>query len=462
MKDSVRAYVAGHADAWLADLMQWLRIPSLSGDPARVADVRRSAEWLAGALRRTGFPVVEVWETMGHPTVFAEWPSGDPSAPTAVVYGHHDVQPVDPVALWQNPPFEPEVRGERLCARGAADDKGQVFFHTLGVRAHLAATGRGTPAVNLKLIVEGEEESGSPHFADLLREKRDRLACDVVVVSDTGVWSRETPTTCTAMRGLTDGQVDFYGPGEDIHSGAFGGAVPNPLTELCRVLAQLHDHDRRVTIPGFYDDVIPLTDLERQQFADLPYDEHEWLRNAKSAAAAGEAGYTTLERVWGRPTAELNGLWGGHTGPGTKTIIPAEAHAKVSFRLVAYQEPAKVQEAFRAWIAERTPAGIRSTVTFYGPGVRPCLTPIDHPAVRSLTRAMAKAYDSEIGFTREGGSGPEADLQDVLAAPVVFLGVSLPDDGWHGPNEKAEIPLLLRGAEAAAYLWSDLAETLRR
>jgi acetylornithine deacetylase/succinyl-diaminopimelate desuccinylase-like protein len=458
---AVRAYVAAQADAFLADLTEWLRIPSLSGDPARASDVRRSARWLAEALRTTGFPVVEVWETAGHPAVFAEWPSGDPGAPTAVVYGHHDVQPVEPLELWETPPFEPTVRGERLYARGAADDKGQVFFHTLGVRAHLAASGRSAPAVNLKLIVEGEEESGSPHFADLLRERRDRLACDVVVVSDTGVWSPDQPTTCTGMRGLTDGQVDFLGPASDIHSGAFGGAVPNPLTELCRLLAQLHDKDRRVTIPGFYDDVVPLTDRERELFAALPFDENAWLATAKSSAAAGEAGYTTLERAWARPTAELNGLWSGHTGPGTKTIIPAAAHAKVSFRLVAGQEPAKVQEAFGGWVAERTPPGIRSEVSFTGPGVRPCRTPLDHPALQSITRAMAQAYGTAVGYTREGGSGPEADLQDVLGAPVVFLGVSLPDDGWHGPNEKAEIPLLLRGAEAAAYLWADLAATLR-
>jgi acetylornithine deacetylase/succinyl-diaminopimelate desuccinylase-like protein len=462
---AVQAFLAEQADAFVSDLCEWLRIPSVSGDPARAADVRRSAVWLAQALRTAGFPTVEVWETAagtGHPAVFAEWPSGDPDAPTVVVYGHHDVQPVDPPALWETAPFEPAVRGERVYARGAADDKGQVFFHLLGVRAHLASTVRPAPAVNLKLIVEGEEESGSPHFAELLRERRDRLGCDVVVVSDTSVWGRDTPTTCTGMRGLTDCQVDFFGPSGDVHSGAFGGAVPNPLTELCRLLAGLHNEQRRVTIPGFYDDVVPLTVRDRELFAALPYDEQAWLAAAKSSATAGESGYTTLERIWARPTAELNGMWGGHTGPGPKTIIPAEAHAKVSFRLVAGQEPAKVQEAFRNWVAERTPPGIRFRVSFSGPGVRPCLTPLDHPALQSLTRAMARAYGRPIGYTREGGSGPEADLQDVLGAPVVFLGVSLPDDGWHAPNEKAEIPLLLRGAEAAAYLWADLAETLRR
>ncbi|KWW99326.1 Peptidase M20 [Carbonactinospora thermoautotrophica] len=458
----VRAYIAEHSSQFFADLKEWLRIPSISGQPERHPDVRRSAEWLAAKLRETGFPTVEVWETAGLPAVFAEWPSGDPNAPTVVVYGHHDVQPVDPVELWESDPFEPVERGERLVGRGAADDKGQVFFHTLGVRAHLAVTGRTAPAVNLKLIVEGEEESGSPHFADLLRRHKDRLACDVVVVSDTGMWSKDTPTTTTAMRGLTDCQIDFYGPENDIHSGSFGGAVPNPATELCRVLAQLHDEHGRVTIPGFYDDVVELTERERELIARLPFDEKAWLANAKSRAPWGEAGFSTLERVWARPTAEVNGVWGGYTGPGHKTIIPAEAHAKVSFRLVADQDPAKIQELFTAWLSDRVPDGIEYRVEFFGPGVRPCLTPLDHPALQALTRALERAFEKEILYTREGGSGPEADLQDILEAPVVFLGMSLPDDGWHAPNEKVEMPLLLKGAEAAAYLWQDLAESLRK
>jgi acetylornithine deacetylase/succinyl-diaminopimelate desuccinylase-like protein len=347
-----------------------------------------------------------------------------------------------------------------LHARGSADDKGQVLFHTLGVRAHLEATGRTSPAVHLKLIVEGEEESGSPHFAALLQEHRDRLACDVVVVSDTGMWSRDTPTTCTGMRGMTDGQLNLRGPSGDIHSGSFGGAVRNPLTEISRVLAALHREDGSVAIDGFYDGVLPLTDTERALFAKLPYDEATWLANAKSSTAYGEAGFSTLERVWARPTAEVNGLWGGYVGAGHKTIVPAEAHAKVSFRLVAGQDPLDIQAKFRDWLARVVPRGVDWDLEFYGPGVRPCLTPLDHPALEAVTRAMSAAFDTEVLYTREGGSGPEADLQDVLEAPVVFLGVSLPDDGWHAPNEKVEIPLLLKGAEAAAHLWSDLARSL--
>jgi acetylornithine deacetylase/succinyl-diaminopimelate desuccinylase-like protein len=458
---AVRDAVADGSDRFVAELVDWLRIPSISGDPGNAADVRRSAQWLADSLRATGFPTVEVWETAGLPAVFAEWRSDDADAPSVVVYGHHDVQPVTPVELWEHPPFEPTVVGERLHARGAADDKGQIFFHTLAVRAHLQATGRSSPAVNLKLLVEGEEESGSPNFAALLREQRDRLACDVVVVSDTGMWSRETPTTCTGMRGMTDGQLDLRGPSGDIHSGSFGGAVRNPLTELARVLAALHDEDGHVTIDGFYDHVVELTDAERALSAKLPYDEAAWLANAKSTTAYGERGFSTLERVWARPTAEVNGMWGGHTGAGHKTIVPSEAHAKLSFRLVAGQDPADIQTKVRDWLTRTLPDGIAWDLHWYGPGVRPCLTPLDHPALQAVTRAMEAAFGTEILYTREGGSGPEADLQDVLEAPVVFLGVSLPDDGWHAPNEKVEIPLLLKGAEAAAHLWADLAAALR-
>ncbi|HEY2172353.1 MAG TPA: M20/M25/M40 family metallo-hydrolase, partial [Mycobacteriales bacterium] len=329
-----RTFVADHVDDLHADLDTWLRIPSISADPARAGDVRRNAEWLAAALRRTGFPTVEIWETPGAPAVFAEWPADEPDATVVTVYGHHDVQPVDPEALWERPPFEPTIVGDELFARGASDDKGQLLFHLLGVRAHLAATGRTSPAVHLKFLVEGEEESGSPHFAALLQERRDRLACDVVVVTDTGMFGRDTPSICTGMRGLADGEIHLHGPDVDLHSGSFGGAVPNPLTVMARLLAALHDDNGVVQIPGFYDDVVPLTARERESFAALPFDEHEFVHGpAQSRATAGEAGYTTLERIWGRPTAEVNGMWGGYTGPGHKTIVPSDAYAKVSFRL---------------------------------------------------------------------------------------------------------------------------------
>ncbi|MEU7643179.1 dipeptidase [Streptomyces huasconensis] len=457
---AVRTYIQNHRAAFLDDLAEWLRIPSVSAQPDHAGDVRRSAEWLAARLKETGFPTAEIWETAGAPAVFAEWPSDDPQAPTVLVYGHHDVQPAAREDGWHTDPFEPVVQGNRLHARGAADDKGQVFFHTLGVRAHLAATGRTAPAVHLKLLVEGEEESGSPHFRQLIEAHKDRIAADAVIVSDTGMWSEDTPTVCTGMRGLAECEIELHGPDQDIHSGSFGGAVPNPATEVARLVAALHDEHARVAIPGFYEGIVELTDAERALFAELPFDEERWLRTAKSHGAHGEAGYTTLERIWARPTAEVNGIGGGYQGAGSKTIIPSSALVKLSFRLVAGQDPDRLEEAVRAWVADTVPAGIRHTVTF-SPGTRPCLTPLDHPALKSVARAMGRAFEKPILFTREGGSGPAADLQDVLAAPVLFLGISVPSDGWHAPNEKVEIDLLLKGVETTAYLWGDLAQTWR-
>ncbi len=454
---AVRAFITTAREDFLADLEEWLRIPSVSADPAHAGDVRRSADWLAAKLSETGFGTVEVWETPGHPAVFAEWASGDPAAPTVLVYGHHDVQPADRADGWHTDPFEPVRSDGRMYARGAADDKGQVFFHTLGVRAHLAATGRTAPAVNLKLLVEGEEESGSPHFPDLVREHAEALACDTVIVSDTGMWSADAPTVCTGMRGLTDCQVDLYGPDQDIHSGSFGGAVPNPATEAARLAAGLHDADRRVAVPGFYEGVVELTDRERELFAELPFDEATWLGTAHSHATLGEAGYSTLERVWARPTAEVNGISGGYQGPGGKTIVPSAAQLKLSFRMVAGQDPDKIQQAVRDWVARSLPAGIRHEITFWG-ATRPCLTPLDHPALQSLVRAMGRAFGQTVRYTREGGSGPAADLQDVLGVPVLFLGISVPSDGWHAPNEKVELDLLAKGVETAAHLWDDLAQ----
>ncbi|GAA3156210.1 dipeptidase [Streptomyces virens] len=457
---AVRTYVQQHRAAFLDDLAEWLRIPSVSAQPDHASDVRRSADWLAARLKETGFPTAEVWQTPGAPAVYAEWPSDDPGAPTVLVYGHHDVQPAAREDGWDSEPFEPVVRGNRLYARGAADDKGQVFFHTLGVRAHLATTGRTAPAVHLKLLVEGEEESGSPHFRALVEQHADRLAADAVIVSDTGMWSEDTPTVCTGMRGLAECEIRLYGPDQDIHSGSFGGAVPNPATAAARLVAALHDEHARVAIPGFYDGVVELTDRERELFAQLPFDEQQWLRTAKSHGTLGEAGYSTLERIWARPTAEVNGIGGGYQGPGSKTIVPSSAMVKLSFRLVAGQDPEQVAQAVRDWVPGQVPDGIRHEIAF-SPATRPCLTPLDHPALQSVVRAMSRAFDAPVRFTREGGSGPAADLQDVLGAPVLFLGISVPSDGWHAPNEKVELDLLLKGVETSAYLWGDLAEHWR-
>jgi acetylornithine deacetylase/succinyl-diaminopimelate desuccinylase-like protein len=458
MTDAVRTFVEEHIADLHADLDAWLRIPSISTSPEHAGEVRRGAEWFAQALRRTGFPTVEVWETGGHPAVYAHWPSADAGAPRVVLYGHHDVQPVDPLELWETPPFEPTIRGDELFARGAIDDKGQLLFHLLGLRAHLAATGRDSPAVHLTVLAEGEEEDGSTHFASLLREHRADLDADVVVVSDTGVFDRQTPSMCVGMRGMAYCQLDLHGPDVDLHSGSFGGAVPNPATVLTRIVAGLHDADGHVTLPGFYDRVVALTDRERELLAALPFDEQQWVTGpASSRAVAGEAGFSTLERIWARPTAEVHGLSAGYIGPGQKTIIPTDAMAKVSFRLVADQDPAEVETAMRRYVQGAMPAGISWNLTFFSGGVRPCLTPLDSPWLQAATRAMESAFGQRILYTREGGSGPEADLAEILDAPVVFVGVGLPDDRIHAPNERVVLPMLTTGAVAAGHLWSELA-----
>jgi acetylornithine deacetylase/succinyl-diaminopimelate desuccinylase-like protein len=460
---AVRDFIDAHRGDLLHDLDQWLRIPGISAQPERHADVRRSAEWFADAAREAGFPVVEIWDDGPWlPAVFLEWPSGDPDAPTALVYAHHDVQPVDPLELWHTDPFEPTVDGDVLRARGASDDKGQLLFHLLGLRAHLAVTGRSAPAVNLKFIVEGEEESGSPHFEELLAKHRDRLACDVAVITDTGVIAEDVPSAVTGMRGMVTCTVRFHGPDLDLHSGVFGGAVPNPATALARMVAALHDDDGRVRVPGFYDDVRELTDSERELFARVPVDDAEFLTVAQSRALYGEAGFSTLERIGARPTAEVNGLGGGYQGDGHKTIVPSDAFAKLSFRLVADQDPAKIIQAVEQFVSDHTPEGIDAHITWEGGGVRPCVVPIDTPAYRVLSEAISAAFDgAPVLPTREGGSGPEAGLQQAVGAPLVFLGVGLPDDQIHAPNEKVTLSMLFKGAEAAALLWSGFAEVGR-
>jgi acetylornithine deacetylase/succinyl-diaminopimelate desuccinylase-like protein len=455
-----REYIDAHRPDLLADLDQWLRIPGISAQPERHGDVRRSAEWFADAARRAGFPTVEIWDDGPWlPAIYAEWPSAEPDAPTVLVYGHHDVQPVDPLELWHTDPFEPTIDGDLLRARGASDDKGQLLFHLLAVRAHLAATGRTTPAVTLKYVIEGEEESGSPHFEELLAAHRDRLDCDVVVVTDTGMIAADTPSTVTGMRGMVAATVNFAGPDLDLHSGVFGGAVPNPATAIARLVAALHDADGRVQVPGFYDDVVELTAEERELFARVPADDNEFLKVAQSRATAGEAGFTTLERIGARPTAEVNGLGGGYQGAGHKTIIPSDAFAKLSFRLVADQDPARIIKGVEQFVADHTPAGITAHVEWEGPGVRACLVPLGTPAYTALAEAISAAFDgADVLPTREGGSGPEAALQQAVGVPLVFLGVGLPDDQIHAPNEKVNLSMLFKGAEAAARLWSRFAE----
>jgi acetylornithine deacetylase/succinyl-diaminopimelate desuccinylase-like protein len=455
-----RAAVKDRADRFVDDLRRWLAIPSISADPGHHGEVARSALWLADALRLDGWPTVEVWSGDSHggsylPAVYACWPAADPDAPVVLVYGHHDVQPVEPLDEWEHPPFEPTVVGDELHGRGASDDKGQVFMHLLGLQVHLAATGAEAPAVTVKLFVEGEEESGSPHIAALLAEHAEQLACDAIVVSDSSLYSREAPSMCTGTRGMANAEVTFRGADMDLHSGQFGGAVPNPVTELARLLAVMHDEHGRVAIPGFYDDVREPSEQERAAFARLPFDEAGWLAGPAGGSRAlhGEAGWSTLERIWVRPTAEINGIAGGYDGPGHKTIVPASAVAQVSFRLVPDQQPVRVERAFAEFVAARVPAGIHAEVHFTSVGVSACVSDVGHPVTVAVREALSTALDEEVLFSRDGGSGPVAEIADTLGAPLAFLGVGLPEDRVHAANERVVVPLLLRGAEAAAHLW---------
>jgi acetylornithine deacetylase/succinyl-diaminopimelate desuccinylase-like protein len=456
-----RAAVAAGAQEWLETLQSWVRIPSVSADPDHHADVAASARFLAGELRAKGFPEVKVLdEGPWLPAVLAHWPSGDPAAVRVVVYGHHDVQPADGVERWTHPPFEPRIIDGILHGRGASDDKGNIAMHLLGLSAHLSATGRTAPAVDLTMLVEGEEESGSPHILELLQAYRSELDADLVVVSDTGIFGPETPSVCIGMRGLVAGEIHVHGPDIDLHSGSFGGAVPNPIAELSRILAALHDDDRHVAVTGFYDDVVDPTEAERAATAALPFDERAWISGpAASRVPAGEAGWTTLERVGARPTAEINGMWGGYTGPGNKTIVPTDAYAKLTFRLVGRQDPATIQKLVTDFVQATARPGVEVEIHWEGSGVAPLYVDTTHPATTATRRALGLAFDTdEVLMTREGGSGPEAELAGVIGAPLVFLGVMTDADQIHAPNESASVPLLLKGCEAVAHLWRELAE----
>ena len=455
---SVREEVAAGADEFLDTLSDWVAIPSVSADPAHHADVAASAAFFVEQMRRIGFPQVRVLDDGPFlPAVLAHWPSGDPDAVRVVVYGHHDVQPADGEHRWAHPPFTPQIIDGVLYGRGASDDKGNIAMHLLGLRAHLAATGRTSPAVDLTLLIEGEEESGSPHISDLLAQAGPWDA-DVLVISDTGIFAPAVPSVCVGMRGLVSGELHVHGPDVDLHSGVFGGAVANPITALTRILDSLHDEHHRVAVAGFYDDVIDPTPAERATTAALPFDEQAWITGpAESRAAVGEAGWTTLERVGARPTAELNGIWGGYTGPGGKTIVPTDAYAKLSFRLVGHQDPATIQRLVDAHLEQHTPDGVTATMTWEGSGVAPVHVDSTHPATKAAQAALGRAFDTDtVLLTAEGGSGPEAELAATVGAPLVFLGVMTEEDQIHAPNEKAPVALLLKGAEAVAHLWEEL------
>ncbi|MGH9124394.1 MAG: dipeptidase [Acidimicrobiales bacterium] len=451
-------YAEREAERIVATLFEWLRIPSISAHPDRAPDVVASAEFCADLLRAAGLEHVTLLTPpadagLPGPAVYGDWIHAGPGAPTVLVYGHHDVQPVDPEDQWISPPFAPVIVDGECRARGSVDDKGQVLYQIEAARALLAES--GALPVNLKFIVEGEEEIGSPHFEGLLHQEAQRLACDVLVVSDTGMISPDVPSITVGMRGLVAFDVALVTSTTDLHSGLWGGTVPNAADVAARLAAGLHDAEGRVTLPGFYDRVRPLDPAEAASLAAQPFDEAEFMAQAGVSALTGEAGYSPLERTSTRPTAEVVGISSGYQGAGIKTVVPATANLKVTFRLVPDQRPAEMATAFRRWLDDALPPGVTARVTAEG-AVSPALTPVDHPAMAALVRAIEAVWGTTPLFTRAGGSGPEEALGRVLAAPVLFLGISLPDDRFHAPNERLVMRQFWRGLLAAGELLVEL------
>jgi len=453
--DNVLNYIDTHRERFVRELVEWVRIPSISSLPEHKGDLVKNAEHLADELRRLGADRVEVLPTKGHPAVFAEW-NHAPGKPTLLIYGHHDVQPVDPLDLWESPPFEATVRDGRLYGRGVVDDKGQVWIHVKAIEAFLKG-GNGKLPINIKLIVEGEEEVGSVHLADLLHEHADLLKADFVCVSDTAMFGRGIPSLCVGLRGLAYFEIHVHGPSGDLHSGSFGGGIANPANALARIIARLHDDEGRVTVPGFYDKVRVLTEQEREEIASLPHDDQAWLAMTGAPATFGEAGFSTLERIWARPTLDVNGLKSGFQGEGAKTIIPATAMAKVSCRLVPDQTPDEIGRLLADYVQRIAPPGVRVEVKPIHGGL-PYLAPTDHPVYEIARSAFSKAFGTKTVFIREGGSIPFVrTIADATGKPCLLMGFGQPDENAHAPNEWLDLENFHLGIKSAAHLYDEIA-----
>jgi acetylornithine deacetylase/succinyl-diaminopimelate desuccinylase-like protein len=458
-RDRVNDWITAERDASLERLFTFLRFPSVGTDPAHDADTRACADWVADELAGMGFAARTV-ATPGQPMVVGHHPGPGGDAPHLLYYGHYDVQPADPVSLWHTPPFEPALvdgpHGERIVARGAVDDKGQVTTFLEAFRAWIATT--GSLPCKVTVFLEGEEESGSPSLDGFLAAHGDELAADVCVVSDTGMWDVETPALTTRLRGLVYLQLDLTGPNRDLHSGMYGGAVLNPLNALARLVAALHDDQGRVAVPGFYDDVRPLAPELREAWAGLGFSSRAFLADIGLAAERGEPGWSTLERTWGRPTLDLNGLWGGYTGEGSKTVIPSKAHAKLSCRLVADQDPQTIVRALEDFVAARAPADAQLAWTVLG-AEPPMAVPLDSPWHQAADRALRKVFATPPLSVASGGSIPAvAAIKRRLGCDSVLMGFGLEDDRVHSPNEKFERRCFENGIRSHAALLGELAD----
>ncbi len=448
-------YVNQNFDRYIQEMTEMLRIPSISTLDENKEDMIKCAEYVAGKLKEAGLNKVEIFPTKRHPVVYGEW-LGAKGKPTVLIYGHYDVQPVDPVDLWDSPPFEPVIKNGKIYARGATDDKGQVFAHVKSVEALLKTT--GSLPVNVKFIIEGEEEIGSPNLAPFIKSNKKLLKADAVMISDTALYAPGQPTICYGLRGLCYMEVEVTGPNRDLHSGTYGGAVANPINILADIISKLHDKNRKVAIPGFYDDVVKPTKKERDNFKLLEHSDVKYAKELDVAELLGEKGFTTIERTGIRPTLDCNGIWGGFTGAGAKTVIPSKASAKISMRLVPNQDPEKIAKLFTAHINNLAPKSVKVKVTSLH-GADAAMAPIDSKAVKAASAAMEKAFGKKTVFTREGGSIPVVALfAKELKAPSVLMGIGLNTENLHSPNEHFNLNHFKLGVLSSGYFFEELSK----
>jgi acetylornithine deacetylase/succinyl-diaminopimelate desuccinylase-like protein len=438
------AYAHDQHQQFLDNLKELVRIPSVSTDPDHAADVKRAAEWTASQLRRIGMENVSIYPTALHPVVYGELLKAPENAPTLLIYGHYDVQPAEPLENWHSDPFEPEIREENLYGRGASDMKGQTMACISAVEAALS---QGTLPVNVKFMIEGEEEIGSPNLGQFMKEHTDLLACDFALNTDTGMLAKDVPTITYGLRGLAFFELRVYGPAHDLHSGLFGGVVHNPAQVLCDLISGMHDENGHITLPGYYDKVLPLTEQERSELARLPVNRDTYLQQSGAPELRGEAGFTPVEQVGARPTLEVNGLLSGFTGAGAKTVLPAYAMAKISMRLVPKQDPEEVHQQLLQYLQEHAPNTVRYELIAMK-GSPASISDIDLPATQAFIRALETVWGKRPVFRREGGSVPVvADMQQILGVESVLSGFGLTDDNIHGPNEKLHLPTWYRGID---------------
>ena len=454
--EKARKYSRDHEERFRHELHELLRIPSLSGDPARAGDVKRAAEWLASHLHAMGLDSAKVMPTAGHPVVYAEWMGAGKDKPTVLIYGHYDVVPAVLEDGWDHPPFEPVEKDGKIYARGATDDKGQLFIHVKALESYLETNG-GAP-VNVKFLLEGEEEVSSPNLAPFIKENLKLLESDVCLISDSSMRTMEEPAVTHSLRGMTYLQIEVQGPKDDLHSGFWGGATHNPALALVEILSKLYNPDHTIAVPGFYDDVVSLTKEERDMIAKTALTEEQFKQATGVPAVWGDKKYTIRERVSARPTLDINGLWSGYSGPGPKTIIPAKAGAKVSSRLVANQDPDKIYKLLKKHIESITPPTVKVKVSLVTKG-KPALIPFDLPEMQAAARAYEKAWGHKAVFTRGGGSIPiVADISEMMKIPVVMMGYGLDSDGLHAANEHYSIEMFHRGIETAIVYLEELAQ----